>query len=67
MTVPLTDYTNTAIELNPNFAETYNNRGVRLRTTKAIMTMLLKTLTKAIELNPEWCRVLITIVESDLR
>ena len=37
---------NKAIELNPDYAKAYNNRGVMLTGTKAILTVLLRTIPK---------------------
>ena len=45
---------NKAIELNPNDADAYNNRGSPPTTTKVILTAPSIDYTKAIELNPDY-------------
>ena len=54
MTTPSDDYT-AAIELNPNYAEAYNNRGSGLQLKKAIYNRAIVDYTTAIQLSTQLC------------
>ena len=56
-TQAMSDY-NKAIEINPNYAEAYNNRGI-IYDKQGNFTQAMSDYNKAIEINPKLCRGLL--------